>query len=48
MTRMADVSRAGAIGAAILILAVAAVTVSSGNSFAATHTSLAESGSSTT
>ena len=48
MRRIVDVSRAGAIGAAILVLAVAAVTVSSGNLFAATHTTLAESGSSTT
>jgi hypothetical protein len=45
---MIDVSRLGAIGAAMLILVAAAVTVSSGNLFAATHTTLVESGSSTT
>jgi hypothetical protein len=47
MRRRDDVIRAGAVAAAILILAAAALTFS-GNLFAATHTSLAESGSATT
>lgn len=47
MRRRDDARKAGAVIAAILILAVAALAFS-GNLFAATHTSLAESGSSTT
>ena len=48
MRKMIDVSRLGAIGAGMLILMAATITLSSGNLFAATHTTLAESGSSTT